>query len=70
MKVFVTQGGVQSAEEAIINAVPLVVIPFLADQPMIAKILSSNGMAEKILPKHLTRETLAKTILKVANSKE
>ncbi|XP_045461720.1 UDP-glycosyltransferase UGT5-like isoform X4 [Harmonia axyridis] len=66
VKVFITQGGLQSSEEAIINAVPLVVIPFLGDQPLNAKILKSNGMAETISPKELNRELLRDTILTVA----
>ncbi|KAK9892168.1 hypothetical protein WA026_018370, partial [Henosepilachna vigintioctopunctata] len=54
VKLFVTQGGLQSSEEAIANAVPLVIIPFLGDQPMNAKILTKHGMAETISPKYRT----------------
>ncbi|XP_044746167.1 UDP-glycosyltransferase UGT5-like [Coccinella septempunctata] len=70
VKVFVTQGGLQSSEEAIINGVPLVVIPFLGDQPLNAQILTSKGMAETILPKHLHRKILTETIMKVANDEK
>ncbi|KAK9892165.1 hypothetical protein WA026_018367 [Henosepilachna vigintioctopunctata] len=65
VKLFVTQGGLQSSEEAITNAVPLVIIPFLGDQPMNAKILTKHGMAETISPKLLEKNILRDTILKV-----
>ncbi|XP_044746166.1 UDP-glycosyltransferase UGT5-like isoform X6 [Coccinella septempunctata] len=70
VKAFVTQGGLQSAEEAIINAVPLVVIPFLGDQPLNAKILTSKGMAETISPKDLNRRILTESIMKVAQDEK
>ncbi|XP_044746168.1 UDP-glycosyltransferase UGT5-like [Coccinella septempunctata] len=70
VKVFVTQGGLQSSEEAISNAVPLVVIPFLSDQPLNAKILTSKGMAETISPKDLNRTILTETIMKVAKDEK
>ncbi|KAL3288275.1 hypothetical protein HHI36_002723 [Cryptolaemus montrouzieri] len=66
VKVFVTQGGLQSSEEAISNGIPLVVIPFLGDQPMNARILTTRGMAETIFPKDLDKDILRDTILKVA----
>ncbi|KAK9892156.1 hypothetical protein WA026_018359 [Henosepilachna vigintioctopunctata] len=70
VKVFVTQGGIQSAEEAIANAVPLVIIPFLGDQPMNAKILTKHGMAETISPKLLEKNILRDTILKVISDEK
>ncbi|KAL3288270.1 hypothetical protein HHI36_002718 [Cryptolaemus montrouzieri] len=70
VKVFVTQGGLQSSEEAIINGVPLVVIPFLGDQPLNAKILTSRGMAETILPQSIKNDLLRDTILKVAKNEK
>ncbi|KAL3288272.1 hypothetical protein HHI36_002720 [Cryptolaemus montrouzieri] len=70
VKVFVTQGGLQSSEEAIINGVPLVVIPFLGDQPLNAKILTSRGMAETISPQSINKDLLRDTILKVAKDEK
>ncbi|KAK9892158.1 hypothetical protein WA026_018360 [Henosepilachna vigintioctopunctata] len=69
LKVFVTQGGLQSSEEAIINGVPLVIIPFLGDQPKNARLLTEQGMAETISPSALTADILKNTILKVENDK-
>ncbi|KAK9892162.1 hypothetical protein WA026_018364 [Henosepilachna vigintioctopunctata] len=68
LKVFVTQGGLQSAEEAIINGVPLVIIPFLGDQPKNAKIFTKQGMAETISPRAVNEQNLKETILKVAGN--
>ncbi|KAL3288266.1 hypothetical protein HHI36_002714 [Cryptolaemus montrouzieri] len=70
VKVFVTQGGLQSSEEAIINGVPLVIIPFMGDQYWNAKMLTSRGMAETVLPESVTRELLRDTIMKVANDEK
>ncbi|KAK9892164.1 hypothetical protein WA026_018366 [Henosepilachna vigintioctopunctata] len=70
LRVFVTQGGLQSSEEAISNGVPMVVIPFLGDQPMNAKILSKKGIAETIIPSSLTGDILRDTILKVAGDEK
>ncbi|KAL3288268.1 hypothetical protein HHI36_002716 [Cryptolaemus montrouzieri] len=70
VKIFVTQGGLQSAEEAIFNGLPLVVIPFSTDQPHNAKILTRGGMAETIQPDSLERNILRDTILQVATNEK
>ncbi|KAL3288267.1 hypothetical protein HHI36_002715 [Cryptolaemus montrouzieri] len=70
VKVFVTQGGLQSSEEAIRNGIPLVVIPFRGDQPWNAKILTNRGMAETVLPESLTEDLLKQAILKVVKDEK
>ncbi|KAL3288261.1 hypothetical protein HHI36_002710 [Cryptolaemus montrouzieri] len=70
IKIFVTQGGIQSSEEAISNGVPMVVIPFLGDQPTNADALRRSGMAETISPKSITQDVLRNTILKVAEDEK
>lgn len=45
LKLFITQGGQQSMEEAIDRAVPMIVIPFVADQHVNAKRMKGLGIA-------------------------
>lgn len=66
MKVFVTQGGLQSAEEAIFNTVPLVVIPFFGDQRANAKSMVDLGIALEVDSNLITKENLKETIEEVA----
>ncbi|KAL3288264.1 hypothetical protein HHI36_002712 [Cryptolaemus montrouzieri] len=70
VKIFVTQGGSLSTEEAIINGIPLVIIPFLADQHWNAKILTRRGMAEYLSPESITEDLLVDTILKVVKDEK
>lgn len=70
VKVFVTQGGLQSIEEAISKNVPMVGIPFTMDQPLNVKRLVELGMAESIKPSAITRTLLRDVILKVAGNRE
>lgn len=68
MKVFVTQGGVQSIEEAVTKEVPMVAIPFLGDQPKNVRKIVDWGVALKIDPNDLTVENLRDSILTVATN--
>ncbi len=45
IKLFVTQAGQQSVEEAIEREVPMITIPFLGDQPGLAKKLEQKGVS-------------------------
>ncbi|KAJ8948050.1 hypothetical protein NQ314_008476, partial [Rhamnusium bicolor] len=66
IKLFITQGGLQSMEEAICNHVPLVVIPFFADQERNAKIMLDKGIAKIVYPKSiLEKDKLKDSILEV-----
>lgn len=68
MKVFVTQGGLQSSEEAIFNGVPLVVMPFFGDQRANAKSMVDLGIALEVDSSFLTKEELKKAIEDVAGN--
>nr|CAD7439936.1 unnamed protein product [Timema bartmani] len=48
MKAFISQGGLQSAEEAILMGVPLIGIPFFADQDLNVKMIVERGIGLKI----------------------
>lgn len=43
IKLFITQAGLQSIEEALSNGVPLLALPFMADQHFNAKTISKLG---------------------------
>lgn len=65
MKVFVTQGGAQSLEEAIHNQVPIVGIPVYSDQPRNIRIATRIGIGLGVNTKTVTAEQLKSTILEV-----
>ncbi|KAG5858258.1 UDP-glucuronosyltransferase 2A3, partial [Gonioctena quinquepunctata] len=68
VKVFVTQGGLQSIEEAISNGVPMVGLPFFADQPVNVRILAEKGLAIEVDHHTMTKEDLKGAILEVATN--
>lgn len=68
MRVFVTQGGLQSIEEALCSHVPLVVMPKIADQFHNAKRVVKKGMGLKVDFETVTKEKLKETILEVFNN--
>ncbi|XP_031328821.1 UDP-glucuronosyltransferase 2B19-like [Photinus pyralis] len=68
VKVFVTQGGLQSMEEAISGGVPLVGMPFFGDQPLNCMRMVNLGIALAIDTETLTSEDLKKTIIEVAEN--
>ncbi|XP_057652183.1 UDP-glycosyltransferase UGT5-like isoform X1 [Diorhabda carinulata] len=49
VKLFITQGGIQSLEEAIVNHVPMAMLPVFGDQEANAKRMELKGIA-KIIP--------------------
>lgn len=66
IKVFVTQGGAQSIEEAIANEIPMVGIPFIGDQHMNINYLLAHGMAQRVKYWDITVEKLKNSIIAVA----
>lgn len=68
MKVFITQGGLQSIEEAISKEVPMVGVPIIFDQPLNVKRIVELGLAVEIKPSELTKKSLLKVILDVAGN--
>ncbi|XP_012263253.2 UDP-glycosyltransferase UGT5-like [Athalia rosae] len=65
LKAFIYQGGVQSTEEAISNAVPLIGIPTWADQKMQIDKLVSLGVARKLEVAKLDEKSLVDAITAV-----
>ncbi|KAJ8974386.1 hypothetical protein NQ317_006165 [Molorchus minor] len=66
IKLFVTQGGLQSMEEGIYSEVPFVVIPFFGDQSQNARLMEHKGIA-KIVGRHpnIDKDELKDGILEV-----
>lgn len=65
-KVFVYQGGLQSTEEAIHHAVPLVGLPIAHDQDTQVNKLVSLGVAKKLEIKTIEENELVEAISTVA----
>lgn len=65
VKLFITQCGHQSSEEAIDRAVPMILIPFFADQPGLAVKLQSKGVGRFIDFDDLNEKILKETIEEV-----
>ncbi|KAG5871634.1 hypothetical protein JTB14_031314 [Gonioctena quinquepunctata] len=68
VKVFITQGGLQSIEESIHNEVPMIGIPFITDQPTNVKKLVELGMAIGLDYRSMTRNQLKSVIIEVAEN--
>lgn len=68
IKLFITQGGLQSMEETIARGVPVVVIPFFADQDANAEKMKSLGMGKRLNVDELTVDTLKTNILEVIHN--
>lgn len=62
LKLFITQGGQQSIEEAIDRTIPMIVIPFLYDQRSNAKKIADKGFAHHLEFDSLSQEVLLRTI--------
>ncbi|XP_062547887.1 UDP-glucosyltransferase 2-like [Armigeres subalbatus] len=69
VKLFVTQGGQQSMEEAVDRKVPMVVIPFNFDQFGNGDKVVERGIGKSIWMEHLTTENLRSAIVEVIGSK-
>ncbi|CAH0578322.1 unnamed protein product [Chrysodeixis includens] len=69
IKAFVTQGGLQSSDEAIDAAVPLVGIPMLGDQWYNVNKYVELGIGEQLDVLTLTADVLTSTIKKVVENK-
>ncbi|KAJ8959678.1 hypothetical protein NQ318_021869 [Aromia moschata] len=69
IKLFITQGGLQSIEEAVENHVPMVVIPCFADQERNAKIVKARGIGKVVSPDMIVHKgKLRDDILEVINN--
>ncbi|CAH1968854.1 unnamed protein product [Acanthoscelides obtectus] len=68
VKLFMTQCGLQSLEEAVVNHVPMVAIPFMPEQKRNAKILNEKGIGLSLDNRNMTKAALKMTILEVINN--
>ncbi|XP_011266721.2 UDP-glucuronosyltransferase 2B7 [Camponotus floridanus] len=69
IKLFIYQGGLQSTEEAVHYAVPLIGIPFVFDQVYQVMKMVSLGVAKHLDIVQLTTPELRDTILEIAGDK-
>lgn len=68
--IFITHGGLNSVTEALYYGVPMVVIPFMTDQPTNATQIENLGLGLKLKYKQLTSELLRRTTtMSVLNNK-
>ncbi|KAJ8981274.1 hypothetical protein NQ317_004010 [Molorchus minor] len=68
VKLFITQGGLQSLQEAVYNAIPVIGIPFFGDQITNINKMLKMGYGIKIDKDNVTRESLKSAILEVINN--
>ncbi|KAF2889863.1 hypothetical protein ILUMI_16310, partial [Ignelater luminosus] len=68
IKLFITQGGLQSSEEAIYNEIPMVGIPFIGDQQANVQKMVNKGMALFVSHETMDKDTLKAAILEVLNN--
>ncbi|KAG7196863.1 hypothetical protein KM043_014499 [Ampulex compressa] len=66
---FITQGGFQSVEEAIDNAVPMIAFPMLSDQTWNVNRLVTLSVAKKLIIHEVDKKTLKRTIHEVVTNK-
>lgn len=69
MKLFITQGGLQSLQEAVYNFKPIVGVPFFGDQLSNVEIAVNKGYGVKIARNELNKETLLAAIKHVMSNK-
>lgn len=67
--VFVSHGGMNSVSEALMQGVPMVVIPFMADQPTNARRITELGLGVRMDYRTLSSETLRETVMWVMREK-
>lgn len=68
IKLFITQAGLQSTEEAITNHVPLLALPFMADQHSNAKRITNLGIGLHLQFSSLAKEEFKNAILEITGN--
>lgn len=63
--IFVTHGGMNSISESLVQGVPMVVIPFMSDQPVNARRIEELGLGKKLEYRLLNKEELRNAVLSV-----
>ena len=62
---FVTHGGMNSVSEALVIGTPMVVIPFISDQPVNARCVEKLGVGKRLEYSDVNKETLKKSVFSV-----
>lgn len=62
-----TQGGLQSIEEAIVNEIPMVGMPFIGDQAMNVEKIAKAGIGLAVDPNTVTVEGLTEAVYEIIN---
>ena len=62
---FITHGGLNSVSEAMIHGVPMLVIPFVSDQPVNARQVEKLGLGKVLEYKAITADKLKETAMAV-----
>ena len=65
-----THGGMNSVSEALVCGVPMVVIPFMADQPTNARRIQELGLGKKLEYKKVNASVLKNEVLAVLQDDE
>lgn len=68
MKLFITQGGLQSLEEALFNHVPVLGMPFYGDQLNNLLHVESKELGLRLDYKTLNKETFKAAVLEIINN--
>jgi len=68
--VFVTHGGMNSVSEALVYSTPMVVIPFVSDQPVNARCIEKLGVGKKLEYSTANKNTIKNTVLSVASDSD
>lgn len=68
--VFVTHGGMNSVSESLVYGVPMVVVPFVSDQPVNAQCIEKLGVGKRLEYANITSSTLKESVLTVLSSPE
>ena len=68
--VFVTHGGMNSVSEALAYGVPMVVIPFVSDQPVNARCMEQLGVAKTMDYAQVNSTSLKEIVLSVLLDKQ
>lgn len=63
--VFVTHGGMNSVSEALVYGIPMVVIPFVSDQPVNAQCIENLGVGKRLEYATVNMDTLKNSVLSV-----
>lgn len=67
--VFITHGGLNSVTEALYYGVPMLVIPFITDQPVNAKQIETLKLGKRLEYKEITTELLRTTAISLLEDK-